>query len=137
MRANLELDPPPPTTLVYDGDCPVCSGYVARLQVRQEAGRLVLQDARRGGALVDEIRRSGHDLDRGPVLIHRSATYTGPDCVHQLALIATGTNLLSRLHAAVFRHRRVAQALHPWLRRARLVVLWLLGRRSFAAAKAR
>ena len=42
-----------PTTIVYDGDCPFCSRYVALVRLREAVGQVVLANARDGGPVVD------------------------------------------------------------------------------------
>ena len=60
---------PSHAVLVYDGDCPFCSGFARRLRIDDAAGGLELVNAREGGAIVEDVRRRGYDLDGGMVLI--------------------------------------------------------------------
>lgn len=121
-----------PTTVIYDGDCPFCSRYVALVRLRKAVGDVVLLDARAGGARVDEIRRRGYDLDQGMVLVHGGAIHYGADCMNRLALMSTRSGLFNRVQASVFRHPRLARVLYPFLRAGRNLALRLLGRGRIA-----
>jgi predicted DCC family thiol-disulfide oxidoreductase YuxK len=117
-----------PAWIVYDGQCPFCSRYVALLRLRASLGQVRLIDARAGGPIVDELRRSGIDLDEGMVLKLDDRLYHGADCIHVLALLSTPSGLFNRVNAAVFRSPRAARLLYPALRAGRNTVLRLLGR---------
>ena len=121
-----------PTTIVYDGDCPFCSRYVALVRLREAVGQVVLANARDGGPVVDELRRRGYDLDEGMVLIHAGEIFWGADCMNRLALMSTRSTTFNRMQAAIFRHRRMSRVLYPVLRAGRNAVLRLLGRRKIA-----
>jgi predicted DCC family thiol-disulfide oxidoreductase YuxK len=121
-----------PTTIVYDGECPFCSRYVALVRLREAIGPVMLQDARNGGPLVDDLRRRGYDLDQGMVLLHAGVIHFGADCMHRLALMSTRSTLFNRIHAAIFRRPRLARFLYPILRAGRNLVLRLLGRNPLA-----
>jgi predicted DCC family thiol-disulfide oxidoreductase YuxK len=119
-----------PTTIVYDGDCPFCSRYVALVRLREAVGQVVLTNARDGGPLVDELRRRGYDLDEGMVLVHAGEIHHGAECMNRLALMSTPSTAFNRLHAAIFRHPRLAAVLYPVLRAGRNAVLRLRGSRT-------
>jgi predicted DCC family thiol-disulfide oxidoreductase YuxK len=121
-----------PTTIVYDGDCPFCSRYVALVRLREAAGPVTLANARDGGPLVDDLRRRGYDLDQGMVLIYAGEIFYGAECMNRLALMSTRSTAFNRLHAAIFRRPALAAALYPALRAGRNLVLRLLGRRKIA-----
>jgi predicted DCC family thiol-disulfide oxidoreductase YuxK len=121
-----------PATIVYDGECPFCSRYVALVRLRDAIGPVTLQDAREGGPLVETLRARGYDLDQGMALLHAGEIHFGADCMHRLALMSTRSTLFNRLHAAVFRRPRLARVLYPVLRAGRNAVLRLLGRKRIA-----
>lgn len=116
--------------LVYDGQCPFCSTYVKFLRVRDSVGTMHLVDARKGGPLVDEIRRAGLDLDEGMALKLGGRLYHGADCIHVLALLSTSSGLFNRTSAAVFRSKALSHRLYPVLRAGRNAALFLLGRKQ-------
>lgn len=116
--------------IVYDGDCPFCSGYVRLLRLREAAGPVRLINARDGGAIVEEIQRLGYDLDRGMVLKIDGRFYHGAECMNRLGLLSSGSGIFNRLNRWVFRHARLSRALYPVLRSGRNVALRVMGRRK-------
>jgi len=118
----------PGAWIVYDGQCPFCSRYVALLRLRDSLGEVRLINARDGGPVVEELERAGVDLDEGMVLKLDDRLYHGHDCIHVLALLSTPSGSFNRINAALFRSPRVARLLYPVLRTGRNAVLRLLGR---------
>lgn len=55
----------PPIELVYDDECPVCRAYCTRIELKNPQRPLVLIDARKGGALMEEITARGWISTRG------------------------------------------------------------------------
>jgi len=120
--------------IVYDGECPFCSRYVAMLRLRESLGPIALVNARDGGPEVDEARAAGLDLDEGMVLKVDGRLYHGDDCIHRLALLSTPSGAFNRVNAAIFRSPTASKLLYPVLRTGRNAVLRLLGRRKLADA---
>lgn len=114
--------------LVYDGECPVCKVYVRYMRIKESVGKLTLVDARAGGQWVRKIEKAGFDLNEGFVLIYGSRIYYGPDCIHMLALLSSGSGLFNRLNATIFKRPRLSKILYPILRFGRNLLLRLLGR---------
>jgi predicted DCC family thiol-disulfide oxidoreductase YuxK len=114
--------------IVYDGQCPFCSRYVELVRLRESLGKVELIDAREGGAVVDEIRAAGLDLDEGMVLKLDGRLYHGADCIHMVALLSTPSSWFNRVNAAMFRSRTASRLLYPVLRTGRNTVLRMLGR---------
>jgi predicted DCC family thiol-disulfide oxidoreductase YuxK len=118
--------------VVYDGECPFCSRYVALLRMRESLGRVVLVDARKGGPLVEEMKAAGLDLDQGMVLKMDGRLYHGDECIHRLALLSTPSGLFNRLNGLIFSSPTASRLLYPVLRTGRNAVLRLLGRKKLA-----
>lgn len=114
--------------LVYDRQCPACELYCNLVRIRESVGRLVLVDAREGGAIMDEITARGLDIDQGMVVKVGDELYYGADAIHVLALMGTRQGLFNRLAYWSFRSKTVARALYPVLRACRNLLLKLLGR---------
>ena len=104
--------------IVYDGDCPFCSSYVALLRLREQYDvRLV--DARKEPAVA---ARYGLDLNEGMVVDLDGKVYHG---ARAMSLLARLSGTLSPL-----RSERVASAVYPLFRFGRNVALKVLGRRQ-------
>jgi predicted DCC family thiol-disulfide oxidoreductase YuxK len=119
--------------LVYDGECPFCSRYVALVRLREALGPVRLVNAREGGSEVQGLVDAGYDLDEGMVLIWQDRVYHGNACIHMLALLSTPSGAFNRLNAALFRSERASRLLYPVLRTGRNATLRLLGRRKMRA----
>ena len=59
------MNPPNTIYVLYDDQCPFCRSYCRLLRLREAAGGLVLVDARKPSALMDEITARGLDIDQG------------------------------------------------------------------------
>jgi predicted DCC family thiol-disulfide oxidoreductase YuxK len=118
--------------IVYDGDCPFCSRYVALVRLRDSVGPVRLVNAREPDPLVDELRDAGYDLDEGMVLRYGGRTYHGADCIMMLAMLSTPVGPFNRVNAAIFRSPTASRLLYPVLRTCRNAVLRLLGRTRIA-----
>ncbi|MDA1073673.1 MAG: DCC1-like thiol-disulfide oxidoreductase family protein [Proteobacteria bacterium] len=114
--------------LIYDGECPFCSNYIAALRLRQSS-EVRLIDARLGGVEADICRAAGLDLDEGIVLHLDGFFYHGADCLNRLALLTTGADWFNRASRAMFRSSVVSSICYPVLRAGRNLTLRLLGRK--------
>jgi predicted DCC family thiol-disulfide oxidoreductase YuxK len=111
--------------LLYDGECPACSAYVAMAQLRRLYPHLEILDARTEPALVADLRRQGYEINDSMVLRLDGALHVG----------AAATRTIARLgRASPSRWRRaglsfIGVAPYRWLSRGRLALLRLLRRR--------
>ena len=120
-------------TLVYDGDCPVCSVYVTRMRLNQAVGRLVLIDARQEPGLVKRLEGFGYELDDGLLLNVDGQYYHGAAAVQVLALMSSRSDWFNRLNYRLFRSSTTAAIVYPPLVVGRRALLWLLGRKPLGA----
>jgi predicted DCC family thiol-disulfide oxidoreductase YuxK len=105
-----------PLHIIYDGDCPFCSGYVALLRLREQYDvRLI--DARKEPAVA---ARYGLDLNEGMIVEFDGKVHHG---ARAMSLLARLSGTLSPL-----RSERVASAVYPLFRFGRNVALKVLGR---------
>jgi predicted DCC family thiol-disulfide oxidoreductase YuxK len=114
--------------LLYDGDCPFCSGYVRHVRLREAIGPIAMVNAREHAALVNEVRRLGFNVDTGMVLKLNGNYYHGADCIHALALLTTPSGWFNRLNSWMFKSPTASKVLYPMLRSGRNLTLRLLGR---------
>lgn len=120
--------------LVYDGDCPFCSHYVAKLRLDRAEGPVRLINAREGGPEVAAVREAGFDLNQGFVVQLNGRLYGGADAIHRLALVSTPSDTFNRMNATIFRSPTAARWLYPLLRSGRALALRLLGRKPIPSS---
>ena len=113
--------------LVYDRQCPVCDLY-CRAVYKAVTRPLRLIDARSRPAILKEISAHRIDIDQNMVLKVGSELYAGHEAIHKLALMSAAPSLFQRLNTRMFRSERRAELVYPLFRRARNVLLRLLGR---------
>ena len=115
--------------LLYDGDCPVCSAYVAMSRLRQLYPDLLILSAREEPELVAALRQAGYEINEGMVLSLDRKLYFGAEATRMIAILGRASSSQWRKVAlASIGTAPWARPLYPWLNRARQVLLWLLGR---------
>ena len=116
------------TSLIYDGECPVCIAYSDAVDTDSSAGALKRIDARSDNALVKRATEEGLDLDDGMVLVHQGKLYHGADALHMMARLAPRKGLSNRLNRLLFGSRTLSHLSYPLLRAGRNGLLRLRGR---------
>ena len=116
----------PEILLVYDKECPACDFYGEIVRIRKSVGELKIIDAREPGEVMDEITRSGLDIDQGMVLKMGEELYYGSDAIHALALISSRSGFFNRVNYWLFRSKRLSRVLYPLLRFFRNLLLKIL-----------
>ena len=114
--------------VLYDKQCPACDYYCNLVRIRESVGTLVLQDARDGGPLMDEVTARGLDIDQGMVVKVGDALYYGPDAIHVLARMGTNRGFFNRMAYLAFRSKTVSHVLYPALKACRNLLLKMLGK---------
>ena len=79
--------------LLYDGDCPACSAYVAIARLRQLYPDLHIISARSEPALVASLRQRGFEINEGMVLSLEGRIYFAADAVHMIATLGRAYHL--------------------------------------------
>lgn len=114
--------------LLYDGECPFCSRYVALTKLRETVGPLRLINARDRTPELAAATRDGFVIDQGMLLHLDGQDYYGADCLNRLALLSSRSTLFNRISYAAFRIPVLARIAYPILRFGRNLALTLLGR---------
>lgn len=118
--------------VIYDGQCPFCSSYVALMRLRQSVGPVDLVDARSDDPRVAAAVAAGLDLDEGMVVIWDGRYFHGQAAVHLLATLSGEGGAMNRLQRLAFATPRRAAWLYPPLVRGRRAYLRLAGRSPIA-----
>ncbi|MDI1227552.1 MAG: DCC1-like thiol-disulfide oxidoreductase family protein [bacterium] len=114
MTAKIEI--------LYDDQCPICRGYCTKVQLQAGAGALVLTDARKDGALMDEVTRQGLDIDEGMVVKIDGNIYYGSEAMRVLVPLTTA----GPIERALFRTRRISALVYGFCKGVRNLLLRLL-----------
>lgn len=118
--------------IVYDGECPFCSNFVELYRIRDNVGKVELIDARERPDLIEEFDRRGFEINDGMVAIWQGQYYYGPDSVNLLSMLSSEKGAFAAMNRALFRNRKTAAAVYPWLVRGRKLVLKIMGRKLIA-----
>ena len=110
--------------LLYDGECPVCSAYVAMARLRRLSPDLAVLDARTEPALVAELRRQGYEINEGMVLSLDGVVYFGAEATHMIARLGRASPSWWRRAGLSL----LGAAPYGWLSHGRSALLRLLGR---------
>jgi predicted DCC family thiol-disulfide oxidoreductase YuxK len=117
--------------LLYDGDCPACSAYVAIARLRQLYPDLRIASARTEPDLVAELRRKGYEINDGMVLSLESKIYYAAEATRIIAILGQGSSSRWRRAAlGMIGTASWSRPLYPWLNRGRLLLLRILGRKQ-------
>ena len=120
--------------LLYDGECPFCSFYVAKSRFETRVGRpLRLIDGRQAPDLVARFRREGLDLDKGMILALDGRRHHGAEAMSVLETMTAGTGRFARLARWFAANPARARAAYPWLRLLRRAALLVKGTPGFQA----
>jgi predicted DCC family thiol-disulfide oxidoreductase YuxK len=114
--------------ILYDRECPVCDAYCTIADVRAEAGKITLIDARKDSELLREVTARSLDIDEGMVVRYRGEIHYGADAIHVLALLSPRKTLFDRLTWLVFRSKRRARIVYPVMKAGRNLLLKVLRR---------
>lgn len=115
-------------SIFYDGDCPVCSGYVRYYRLKDGNISVSLVDLRDNLEKAAEFSVMGYDVDKGMIVTLDNETYHGAEAIHVLALLSTPIGVFNRINRWVFSRRWLAKTLYPVLVGGRNLLLYLLGR---------
>lgn len=117
----------PPIELVYDDECPVCRAYCTNISLKDPERPLELIDARKAGALMDDITARGLDIDEGMVVKIGDDLHYGSDAIHVLSQYTKPAGLMGRMNQTLFRHKFLSDILYPAGKTLRNLVLYALG----------
>jgi predicted DCC family thiol-disulfide oxidoreductase YuxK len=119
--------------LLYDGECPACSAYVAMSRLRQLYPGLRILDARAEPALVAELRGLGYEINTGMVLGLDGVIHFGADATRAIAVLGrSGPSRWRRTMLGAIGTAPWSTRLYPWLNHGRSTLLRLLRRGPIA-----
>jgi predicted DCC family thiol-disulfide oxidoreductase YuxK len=113
--------------LVYDDQCPVCRTYCAGILRESKDGRLVLIDARKQSAIMDDVTKAGLDIDEGMVLKADGRIFYGAEAVYELSKRHKTSGFYGRFTRIFFGSYVLARIFYPLGKACRNFVLRLKG----------
>ncbi|MBX2856877.1 MAG: DUF393 domain-containing protein [Rhodobacteraceae bacterium] len=122
-----------PATVYYDGECPFCDRYVRLIHLREAVGAVRLVNLRDHVDSRCALEAEGFDLDDGMVVEIDGKRRGGADAAHALALLSTPSSLFNRFNRLLLSSKTLSRITYPVLRAGRWIILFLLGRKGFAA----
>ena len=124
-------DPVAPTalTILYDGDCPFCTSYVAFARLKTQFQTVALLDARDHPGLVDHYAKLGYDIDEGMIVESDGQIYFGSDAMWAINTLISPNPVLKLIGGRTF-----LKWIYPVLRLGRNTTLRLLGRKPLSPA---
>ncbi|BCH24859.1 DCC1-like thiol-disulfide oxidoreductase family protein [Mesorhizobium sp. L-8-3] len=114
--------------LLYDGDCPACSAYVAVAALRKLHPSFQVLDARHEPLLVAAMRSQGFDVNEGIILDIGGKIHFGADAVRMMARLGKDHGIARRTILVATGDASWSAWLYPRLKRGRRRLLELLGR---------
>lgn len=127
--ATLGFDPNV-TWIVYDGECPFCTQYVKFVRLRETIGPVKLMNAREDHPVVRYVQAKGVDLNQQMALVTKGEVLAGPDVIHRLALLSTGSGFFNGLMSRMFASKSLTRFMYPIMRAGRNTTLFLMGRKK-------
>lgn len=118
------------TYVVYDGECPFCTQYVKLVRLRETIGKVKPINARDDHPVVRYVKSKGIDLNQEMALVSKGEVLAGPDVVHRLALLSTGSGFFNGMMSKMFASPKLTRFMYPFLRAGRNATLALMGRKA-------
>ena len=114
--------------LLYDGECPACSSYVAFSRLRQTRPALRVLDAREHPDLVEELRRRGYEINEGMLMQLDGRILFGAEVTRMMARLGEDPGLVRGAVLKAVGDAPWSRALYPVLSAGRRLLLKVLGR---------
>jgi len=116
-------------TIIYDGDCPLCTRYITRRRLIEVYGEVHLVNARDNSDLTKSYWALGYDLDEGMIVAVNDQIYYGPEAVMVLARLSARPSLWDRLCVRLFKRTMIAKNIYAVMKAVRNMALRLRGRK--------
>jgi predicted DCC family thiol-disulfide oxidoreductase YuxK len=119
----------PENFLLYDGECPVCSNYVAWTNLRSARPDIEVRDAREAPELVERFRRQGIEINDSMILQLGEMTLHGSDAFAVVTSLGRFRGGFMSVVLKFLSRPHVARPIYPLMVLARKALLFALGRR--------
>jgi predicted DCC family thiol-disulfide oxidoreductase YuxK len=114
--------------VLYDGQCPVCSHYIAASRIGERRPDVRLIDARSSPDLVKQHGRAGRAIDDGMIVVVSGASYHGVAATEKIADLGMPATRYARCLLWTVGRAPWSRGLYPVLAAGRRILLRRLGR---------
>ena len=114
-------------TIIYDGECPLCSHYITRLRLIEAYGAVELVNARDPSSTASHWWARGYNIDEGMIVIVDGAVHYGDEAAMMLARLSANDAPFDRLYNWSMSHPSVARLAYPVLKVLRRIALRING----------
>lgn len=117
-------------TIIYDGECPLCSHYITRLRLIEKYGAVELVDAREPSPGVLAWWAQGYNIDEGMIVVVDGAVHYGAAAAMMLARLSANDTPFDRIYHWTMSHPLMARLAYPLLKACRRIALHAMGRKG-------
>ena len=118
----------PRLEVIYDGDCPFCSSYVAYCRLKEAFPDVILTDAREVPERIAQYRAESMEINDGMIVLYDGGVYYGDKAMAVLTEISRPGAIVQRVLGLLFRWPPLAHIVYGALRLGRNMALFFLGR---------
>ena len=115
-------------TIVYDGECPFCTGFAKLVRLREQVGTVQIENARENGPAARACRAAGLSLDEGNAVLVGDRIHHGDAAQRWLAAHSAGSSPVGWLLRTLFATPAVGRLAYPVLRGMRNAALAVKGK---------
>jgi hypothetical protein len=115
--------------ILYDGECPVCSQYMALANLRKVAPSIQVIDARQRPDLVEEHRKNGVEINEGMVIKIGENVMSGADAFATINRFAAPRSAFPKFCLRLLSMGSAPRLLYPALKFGRRILLIALRRK--------
>jgi predicted DCC family thiol-disulfide oxidoreductase YuxK len=116
-------------TIVYDGECPFCSDFVALNRLKESGYTLTIINARdTKNPVVVDLRKS-YDIDNGMIVIYREKVLYGSSAARFISSSYSHKVLRASLYRLILGNQKIANILYPVLVFLRKLYFRLVGKK--------
>ena len=116
-------------TIIYDGECPVCSAYIKISIIKKTYGEVRLINARNESEIIFFLKNLKLDINEGIVVFFNDKLYYASDAMNILAILGSNVKYLSKFINFFFKNKIFCNFIYPLLKFGRRCLLFILRRK--------
>ena len=116
--------------IIYDGECPFCTGFARLVRLRENVGTVRIVNARDGGPEVERVLAAGLDLDEGNAVLEGGRIHHGTEAQLWLAAHSARWAPAGWFLGTLFATPTLARRSYPIVKGIRNLTLRVTGRKQ-------